>query len=87
MNTRRTLLVLLLLSLAGCKSIEYSATEVHRTITFPGFSDEIHATGVQKEGNIRRADTLTHSTSILGFSRTSTYKGAELEVLPTDPGE
>lgn len=72
--------------LSGCvgPGVRYNAEEFHRTISAPGFSDEIHATGISKQGNVRKADTLTHSTSLLGFSRAATYKGAELEVIPTE---
>ena len=73
--------------LSGCVGgvrFEYEADEVHRTISAPGFSDEIHATGISRQGNVRRADTLTHSTTVMGFARTATYKGARLEVIPED---
>lgn len=73
--------------LSGCvggMQYRYNAEEVHRTISWPGFNDEIHATGISKEGNVRKAATLTHSTSLLGFARTATYKGAELEIIPPE---
>lgn len=77
------LLVLVALALSGCAS--YTAEEVHHTISFPGVSDSIHALGIKKTVDskgrvVRKADTLTHETSILGFSRSATYKGAEVKV-------
>lgn len=88
MNPKRTLvLAVLACALCGCQQINYRAEEVHRTISFPGFSDEIHATGITKEGDIRRADTVTHTTTLLGFSRQATYKGAELEIVQPEQEE
>lgn len=81
--------VLCLFAFTGCAGgiSAYKAAEVHRTIAGPGFSTEIHAVGIKKEtdedGTVKRkADTLTHSLSVLGFTRTVTYKGAELETKP-----
>ncbi len=83
-----TLFVLLMLvpvlGLTGCAINGYKADEVHRTISFPGFSDEVHALGIKKttagDGTeTRKAETLTHTTSIAGFSRSATYKGAEIK--------
>lgn len=74
----------------GCSTIpRYAAEEVHQTIAAPGFSSEIHATGIEKttldDGSVvRKADSLTHTTTILGFSRTANYKGAELETIDDD---
>jgi hypothetical protein len=74
----------------GCSSVpRYAAEEVHQTIAAPGFSSEIHATGIEKttldDGSVvRKADSLTHTTTILGFSRTANYKGAELETIDDD---
>lgn len=69
--------------LTGCAS--YRASEVHRTIAFPGFSDEFHAVDVSKEVNeegktVYKAKTLTHGTTVLGVTRTANYKDAELKV-------
>lgn len=72
---------------SGCSTTpRYAAEEVHRTMSAPGFSSEIHAMGIEKETGedgtvIRKADSLTHTTTILGFSRTAVYKGAELETV------
>ena len=71
----------------GCSTApRYEAEEVHQTISMPGFSSEIHAIGIEKEtlGDgrvVRKADGLTHTTTILGFSRTAVYKGAEIETI------
>jgi hypothetical protein len=76
------------LGFTGCSLVpQYRSDEVHRTISFPGFSDEVHALGIKKDTAedgtvIRKAETLTHTTSIAGFSRSATYKGAELETKP-----
>lgn len=78
------------IALVGCSSVpRYAAEEVHQTIAAPGFSSEIHATGIEKttldDGSVvRKADSLTHTTTILGFSRTANYKGAELETIDDD---
>lgn len=87
MKTRITLLIAAALALAGCQNITgYKAEEVHHTVSFPlVFSDSIHAVGIKQEtapdGTItRKADTLTHETVIGGFTRTATYKGAEIAV-------
>lgn len=74
-------------TLTGCTNApRYTAEEVHQTISAPGFSSEIHAMGIEKEtlrdGRVvRKADSLTHTTTILGFSRSAVYKGAELETV------
>ncbi len=78
------------ITFAGCSAVpRYAAEEVHQTIAAPGFSSEIHATGIEKttqdDGSVvRKADSLTHTTTILGFSRTANYKGAELETIKKD---
>lgn len=84
MKTRILLLALASLALSGCAITGYKAEEVHRTINFPGFSDEVHALNIKKttaaDGTVtRKAETLTHTTSVLGVSRSATYKGAEIK--------
>ena len=87
---RKLIIPLIVFGLAGCSTIpRYAAEEVHQTIAAPGFSSEIHATGIEKmtldDGTVvRKADSLTHTTTILGFSRTANYKGAELETIDDD---
>lgn len=87
---RKLIIPLIVFGLAGCSTIpRYAAEEVHQTIAAPGFSSEIHATGIEKttldDGSVvRKADSLTHTTTILGFSRTANYKGAELETIDDD---
>lgn len=77
----------LALTLVGCKTTpKYNADEVHHSVAAPGFSSEIHAMDIRKvttdDGRvIRTADSVTHTTKILGFSRTAIYKGAELETI------
>lgn len=77
--------LLALLLVTGCSSLPaYQAEEVHQTMALPGYTSEIHATGIKKETQddgtvVRKADSLTHTTSILGFSRTAVYKGAEIK--------
>lgn len=92
MKTTRFFIVLSLLSCllcftTGCQIKGFQADEVHLVFSMPGVTDEIHAVGIKKDtasnGEVtRRADTLTHSLSILGFTRTATYKGAVLETAP-----
>lgn len=88
--TLPAILAAVALILQGCSTIpRYAAEEVHQTIAAPGFSSEIHATGIEKttldDGSVvRKADSLTHTTTILGFSRTANYKGAELETIDDD---
>ena len=87
---RKLIIPLIVFGLAGCSTIpRYAAEEVHQTIAAPGFSSEIPATGIEKttldDGSVvRKADSLTHTTTILGFSRTANYKGAELETIDDD---
>lgn len=87
---RKLIIPLIVFGLAGCSTApRYAAEEVHQTIAAPGFSSEIHATGIEKttldDGSVvRKADSLTHTTTILGFSRTANYKGAELETIDDD---
>jgi hypothetical protein len=88
--THGIIITLSAITFAGCSSLpRYAAEEVHQTIAAPGFSSEIHATGIEKttldDGSVvRKADSLTHTTTILGFSRTANYKGAELETIDDD---
>jgi len=91
MNSKNLIQIPFILAiLTGCTSLpRYAAEEVHQTIAAPGFSSEIHATGIEKttldDGSVvRKADSLTHTTTILGFSRTANYKGAELETIEKD---
>lgn len=85
--THRTLIAISLVCLAGCSTApRYTAEEVHQTVSAPGFSSELHASGIEKRTQedgtvVRKADSLTHTTTILGFSRTAVYKGAELETI------
>ncbi len=85
MKTRLILLAAALLALTGCAiTPQYNAKEVHRTMTYPlVFTDTVDAVGIEKvtnpDGSVtRRAETLTHSTTAGGFTRTSVYKGAEI---------
>lgn len=84
---QRIIITLSALALVGCSTApRYAAEEVHQTVSAPGFSSEIHASGIAKETRqdgtvVRKADSLTHTTTILGFSRTAVYKGAELETV------
>lgn len=87
MKTRVIIALAALVALSGCQSLTgYKAEEVHHTVSFPlVFSDSIHAVGIKKEtapdGTATyKAETLTHETTISGFTRTATYKGAELNV-------
>lgn len=76
--------------LAGCSNLpRYNAEEITHIISGPGFSTDLNATGIAKEtledGTvIRRAETLTNTVKILGFSRTAVYKNAELETVAED---
>jgi hypothetical protein len=87
---QRIIITFSAIALVGCSTApRYAAEEVHQTIAAPGFSSEIHATGIEKttldDGSVvRKADSLTHTTTILGFSRTANYKGAELETIEKD---
>jgi hypothetical protein len=87
---QRIIITFSAIALVGCSTApRYAAEEVHQTIAAPGFSSEIHATGIEKttldDGSVvRKADSLTHTTTILGFSRTANYKGAELETIDDD---
>jgi hypothetical protein len=87
---QRIIITFSAITFAGCSAVpRYAAEEVHQTIAAPGFSSEIHATGISKatleDGSVvRKADSLTHTTTILGFSRTANYKGAELETIDDD---
>lgn len=70
----------------GCASLGgYSASEVHQSVSYPLiFTDSIHAVGIAKETDaqgkvVRKVGTLTHETSIAGFTRTVTYKDAVVE--------
>lgn len=80
----KKLIPLCVLLFAGCSNIPtYKAEEVHQVISYPGFSSEIHATGIRKETNedgsvVRKAEQLTHTTNVLGFGRTAVYKEAEI---------
>ncbi len=80
MKTYRTLLLALFVAtiaailLSGCHS-NYKADEVHRSM---GIKKETAADGTVT----RKAETLTHTTTIGGFTRSSTYKGAEVETAP-----
>lgn len=87
MKTRILLIVAAALALAGCQNIAgYKAEEVHHSISFPLiFTDAIHAVGIKQETDgagvtVTRAETLTHETTIGGFTRTATYKGAEISI-------
>lgn len=82
----RLILLLIPLALAGCANLAgYKAEEVHHTVTFPlVFTDSIDAVGITKvtaaDGTVtRKAETLTHTTVISGFTRTAVYKGAEIK--------
>lgn len=72
------------LALVGCTSLQFEAAEAHQTVSFPGFSDALHATGISKTeraGKVTyKAENLTHETAILGFSRAAVYKGATLKL-------
>ena len=87
---QRIIITFSAIALVGCSTApRYAAEEVHQTIAAPGFSSEIHATGIEKttldDGSVvRKPDSLTHTTTILGFSRTANYKGAELETIEKD---
>ena len=87
---QRIIITFSAIALVGCSTApRYAAEEVHQTIAAPGFSSEIHATGIEKttldDGSVvHKADSLTHTTTILGFSRTANYKGAELETVDDD---
>lgn len=79
------------LGLAGCANLpRYKAGEFHMTTSYPlVFTEQIDATGVRKttrdDGTVvRKADNLTHSTSIFGFVRTAVYKDAEIVEKPDE---
>jgi hypothetical protein len=69
----------------GCANVgAYNASEVHHSVNYPLiFTDSIHAVGIAKEtvdGKVvRKVGTLTHETTIGGFTRTVTYKDAVVE--------
>lgn len=73
--------------LAGCSTApRYNAEEITHIVSGPGFSTDLNATGIVKDtlddGTvIRRAETLTNTIKILGFSRTAVYKNAQLETV------
>lgn len=78
-----------LVGMTGCALVpQYEADEVHRTMSIPlVFKDGVHATGIQKvtneDGTVDlKAEVLTHDTTIGGFERNATYKGAKLKVKP-----
>lgn len=82
----RIIALLAALFLAGCVGITgYKASEVHQTVSFPLlFSDTIDAVGIKKETQpdgtvVRKADTLSHTTTVGGYSRQVVYKDAEIE--------
>lgn len=70
----------------GCASIgAYNASEVHHSVNYPLlFTDSVHAVNISKETGpdgkvLRKVGTLTHETTIGGFTRTVTYKDAVVE--------
>lgn len=70
----------------GCANLgSYNASEVHHSVNYPLiFTDSIHAVGIAKETTadgkvIRKVGTLTHETTIGGFTRTAVYKDATVE--------
>jgi len=86
MKTRLLLILASCTLLSGCANLAgYKAEEVHHTVTFPLlFTDSIDAVGIKKttaaDGTVtRKAETLTHTTVISGFTRTAVYKGAEIK--------
>lgn len=85
----KILLILACIALTACQSISgFKAEEVHHTVSFPLiFTDSIHALGIKKttaaDGSvIYKAETLTHETTVGGFTRTATYKGAQIKEKP-----
>jgi hypothetical protein len=70
----------------GCANLgSYNASEVHHSVNYPLlFTDSIHAVGISKETGpdgkvVRKVGTLTHETTIGGFTRTAVYKDATVE--------
>ena len=88
MNAKTLIQIPFILTIVtGCSSLpRYAADEVHHSIAAPGYSQEIHAIGIEKETGengevIRKAESLSHTIKILGFSRTAVYKGAVVETI------
>lgn len=84
-NARAVLLAITGLC-GGCANIGgYNASEVHHSVNYPLiFTDSIHAVGISKETGpdgkvVRKVETLTHETTVGGFTRTVTYKDAVVE--------
>jgi len=84
----KTLIALLILAAlgSGCTNLKgYKASEIHRTTSYPlVFTSQVDATGVEKVTNadgkvVRRAKTLTITTTAGGYSSTTVLKDAELE--------
>lgn len=81
-------LIGVLIACSGCTITGYKASEVHQSVSYPLiFTDTIDATGIRKttreDGTVvHKAESLTHSTNVGGFSRTVVYKDAELKQKP-----
>lgn len=78
----RLTLILISLVLTGCET--FRATEVQRSLNLPFLSDEIHIIGITAEtdanGNeVLRAEAVIHSTNVLGYGRTATYRDVEIK--------
>lgn len=71
---------------SGCAIKTGAAGEIHSTISYPLiFTDQLDATNIKKEAGpngeeIYKAETLTHTTTVGGFSRNVTYKNVEIQV-------
>ena len=76
-------------ALTGCVNLpEFKAREVHRTMSYPlVFTDQVDAIDITKKTNpdgtvTRTAGTVTHTTTIGGFTRSAVYKDAEIVETP-----
>jgi hypothetical protein len=63
---QRIIITFSAIALVGCSTApRYAAEEVHQTIAAPGFSSEIHATGIEKttldDGSVVRKGRLAHA--------------------------
>lgn len=76
---------------SGCAlTPKYNASEVHYVESYPlVFTHQIDATNIKKETNAdgtvtRKAETLTHTITVGGFTRTAVYKDAEITTEKED---
>lgn len=73
---KKILILLVLAALSGCahRLPNIKASEIHQSISFPGFSSTADATGISvTETNIRAADA-SWRVSMLGVAVTTTAK-------------